>query len=58
MSYMLNQRILLTGRAGFLRSALVKKAETEFGFVTRTPFRAGLTKTFQSYNEMAVPGTP
>jgi len=29
----------------------VKKAETEFGFVAKTEFREGLTKTIQWYNE-------
>jgi GDP-L-fucose synthase len=34
----------------------VKKAEIEFGFVAKTPFREGLTKTIQWYNKTANPG--
>jgi GDP-L-fucose synthase len=38
------------------RSLDVKKAEIEFGFVAKTAFRQGLTKTIQWYNKATNPG--
>jgi len=59
---MKSKKVLVNCGAGFIwdvskpdgqpkRCLDVKKAEIEFGFVAKTAFRKGLTKTIQWYNE-------